>query len=169
MNTENIIEIKESKNQDILDLKLCASEFEDLIEKINTIPKDKIIIFTAWYNKNLLGLLISEDKSQKVDSLTTIIPTSLIHLIHVNRLARNKGIGQELLNFYLEKQKSKGIASVYINIPQKYKKGLKFLTKNNFYQVHRRGNILLFKRNIWNDFGIRDSVLIGEDFHCFLD
>ncbi len=169
-NKHSLIKIKEAINPDFFDFKICAGEFGPLLDKLNeNAKKHELFILTAYSNNILAGILISEQMNQKVDSVNTIVPTSLLYLIYVNPFFRNKGLGKKLLNYYLIKQKFLGIATIYMNIPQKYKMGTKFLLKNNFHQTFRSTTTLIFKYNLWNDYGIRDSILIGEHFNCFLD
>ncbi|MHA1804296.1 MAG: GNAT family N-acetyltransferase [Promethearchaeota archaeon] len=164
------IEIKESKKKDLLDFLLFAGEFKSFIENlINSIPIERLFILSAYCNNSIAGILISEDKSQNIDSLETLIPTARLHLIQVNQLYQNKGLGTTLLKEYLKKQQFRGIATINIKIPRNYKKGKEFLLNNGFRQKSRDNAFILFKYNLWNDFGIRDSVLIGEPSHYFLD
>ena len=117
------IEIKISQTENFFDLSLCAKEFLEFIDDFKLkFKKKRFFILTAYYDSVLAGLLISEDKSKKIDSIFKIIPIFYLHLVYVNPLYRNKNIGRELLKTFIMFQKKHGVASIYVKLPQKYKK-----------------------------------------------
>ena len=86
-------------------------------------------------------------------------------MLFVNLRFRNKYIGKKLLETFIETQKSKGVASIYIKLPQKYKKGIKFLQKNNFGQINKINSNVILEIKLWNDFGVRDCQIIGDNIN----
>lgn len=84
-----------------------------------------------------------------------------LHLIFVNPISRNKKIGEKVLKKFLSIQKKKGIAYIHINIPQNYKDGIKYLSKNNFQHVGKKDNRIILQYNLWNDYGIRNCQNIN--------
>jgi len=160
------LRINLAKNENLYDIHLCAEEFIDLIDSFKERFLNKeIIILTAFYDNILSGFLVAEDKSQKIDAIETILPSTCLHLLFVNSKFRNKRIGKVLLETFIKAQKKKGIASIYIKLPQKYKSGIKFLQKNDFHQIDiERSNIIL-EKNLWNDYGVRDCQIIGDNIN----
>ncbi len=163
------IKIEVSTNENLFDLNLCAKEFIDLIDNFKKkFLNKKFFILTAYFNEILVGLLVAEDKSHKVDSLEKILPTVYIHMLYVNPTYRNKNIGKELLDKFLNIQKEKGIATIHIKLPQKYKSGISFFLKNNFRQIHKDGSKVILEINLWNDYGIDDCQIVEEDLDDML-
>ncbi|MHA1491269.1 MAG: GNAT family N-acetyltransferase [Promethearchaeota archaeon] len=160
------IKIKIAKDENLFDLNLCAKDFLDLINNFEKkFYNKKFFVLTAYYNKVLAGILVAEDKSQKVNSLEKILPTMCLQLLFVNSNFRSRTLGKKLLKAFLNIQKEKGIAIIYIKLPQKYKKGIMFFQKNNFYQVGMVRNKIILELYLWNDYGIRDCQLIGNNFN----
>ncbi len=160
------IKIKIVKDENLFDLNLCAKDFIDLIDNFEKkFYNKKFFVLTAYYNKVLAGILVAEDKSQKVDSLEKILPTMCLQLLFVNSNFRSRTLGKKLLKAFLNIQKEKGVAIIYIKLPQKYKKGIIFFQKNNFHQVGMVRNKIILERYLWNDYGIRDCQLIGNNFN----
>ena len=91
-----------------------------------------------------------------------------LHLLFVNPKFRQKNIGKSLLDNFIIILKKKGTASIYVKLPQKYKKGVEFFQKNNFHQVDKNHNRIILELNLWNDFGIRDCLIIGDNFDNML-
>ena len=163
------IKIQIAKNEDLFDLNLCAKEFIDLIDNFKKkFLNKKLFILTAYFNEILVGLLVAEDKSHKVDSLEKILPTIYIHMLYVNPVYRKKNIGKELLNKFLNIQKEKGFATVHTKLPQKYKTGISFFLKNNFRQINKDGAKVILELNLWNDYGIDDCQIVEEDLNDML-
>jgi len=163
---DTTIKIDIAKSEGLYDFYICAEEFTDLIDQFKEkFLRKKLIILTAYYDNILAGFLIAEDKSQKIDALEKIIPTACLHLLFVNLRFRNKYIGKKLLETFIETQKSKGVASIYIKLPQKYKKGIKFLQKNNFGQINKINSNVILEIKLWNDFGVRDCQIIGDNIN----
>jgi GNAT superfamily N-acetyltransferase len=158
------IDIKLSKDEDFIDLKLCAKEFIDLIDdfKINFLKK-KYLILTAYYNDLLVGILISDVKVRKINSYDKIVPKVRLYLLYVNPNFRGKQIGKKLLDNYLKIQKKRGIAVIYIKLPQKYKKGIIFFRKSKFDQIEIQNNKIILEYNLWNDYGITDLDIIDKN------
>jgi GNAT superfamily N-acetyltransferase len=162
-NDSSII-IREAKSESIYDFYLCAEEFIDLIDQLKEkFLSKKLFVLTAYYDNILAGIIMAEDKSQKVDALEKIVPTTCMHLLFVNSRFRNKHIGKELLKAFVDAHRSKGVASIYIKIPQKYKNGIKFLQKNNFGQINKIKSKIILEIKLWNDFGVRDCQIIGDN------
>jgi len=160
------IDIKIAQDENIVNLNLIAEEFLELIDDFNiNFINNKYFILTAYLNNNLAGILIAENKIHKIDSLEKLIPKVSIYLLYVNATFRNNHIGKKLLNTFLQIQKSRGIASVYIELPQKYLKGIEFFKRNNFLQVSKDKNKIILEINLWNDYGIRDDDIIENSFN----
>ena len=158
------LRIKLAKNENLYDIHLCAEEFIDLIDSFKEkFLNEEIIILTAFYDNILSGFLVAEDKSQKIDAIETILPSTCLHLLFVNSKFRNKRIGKVLLETFIEAQKKKGIASIYIKLPQKYKSGIKFLQKNDFHQIDIEKSNIILEKNLWNDYGVRNCQIIGDN------
>lgn len=151
------IEISPANNEILTDLDLCAEEFIEFIDnfKYKFLNKD-FFVLTAYLNDILVGILVAEKKSQKLDSLEKLVPIIYLHLLYVNPISRNKKIGERLLKKFLSIQKKKGIAYIYIKIPQNYKDGIKYLSKSNFQHVSKKDNRIIMQYNLWNDYGIRN-------------
>ncbi|MBD3196541.1 MAG: GNAT family N-acetyltransferase [Candidatus Lokiarchaeota archaeon] len=165
--------IKEGNEEAFINLKLCANDYIDLIDGFKEKFKNgKYFILTAYYKEVLIGLLIAEDKSKKVDSIEKIVPTINLNLIFVNKNYRNNNIGTKLLNTFIMLQKKRGFASIYITIPEKYKQGLHFFLNNKFLnrqfrQVGKLNNKIILEMNLWNDLGIFDCQIIKLDTFGF--
>ena len=160
------IEIRLANQENLFDLLLCANEFLDFIEDF----KDKFLnknffVLSAYYENILAGILIAEDKTQKIDSLEKIIPIMTLHLIFVNRTFRKKDIGKTLLKSFISIQKKNGIASIYVKLPQKYKEGIRFFLKNDFKMINKTKNKIVLEKILWKDYGIRECHIIGENFN----
>lgn len=163
------IRIKVAKNEGLFDLNLCAKEFIDLIDNFKKkFLNKKFFILTAYYEEILVGILVAEDKSHKVKSLEKLLPNMYIHMLYVNPNYRKKKIGKDLLDSFIDIQKKKGIASIYIKLPQKYKSGISFFLKNNFRQSRKERSKVVLELNLWNDYGIRDYQVIEEDLNDML-
>lgn len=163
------IEIKIAGKEDFIELKLCAMEFLDYIKdfKKNFFNK-KFFILAAYYDSILAGILVAEDESKKIDSIEKIVPIMCLRLLFVNPKFRHKNIGKSLLDNFIIILKKKGTASIYVKLPQKYKKGVEFFQKNNFHQVDKNDNRIILELNLWNDLGIRDCLIIGDNFDNML-
>ena len=158
------LQIKVAKNENLYDIQLCAEEFIDLIKNFEEKFLNKeIIMMTAFYDKILSGFLVAEDKSQKIDAIEKILPSTCLHLLFVNSKFRNKRIGKVLLEAFIETQKKKGIASIYIKLPHKYKNGIKFLQKFDFHQTDVVKSKIILEKNLWNDYGVRECQNIGDN------
>jgi len=165
-NNDSSINIGIIKNEELYDFYICAEEFIDLIDNFKEkFSSKKLFILTAYYDDIFAGFLLSEDKSQKIDAIEKIVPTTCLHLLFVNSKFRNKHIGKELLKTFVQTQRSKGVASIYIKIPQNYKNGIKFLQKNNFAQVGKVKTKIILEIKLWNDFGLRDCQIIGDNIN----
>ncbi|GAG54449.1 unnamed protein product [marine sediment metagenome] len=161
---DSFLKIKSAKNESLYDFYLCAEDFIDVIDQFKEkFLSKKLFILTAYFDNILAGILIAEDKSHKIDALEKIVPTTCLHLLTVNSKFRNKHIGKKLLETFIETQRSKGVASIYIKIPQKYKNGIKFLQKNNFGQINKVKSKVILEIKLWNDFGVRDCQIIGDN------
>ncbi|TFF98635.1 MAG: N-acetyltransferase [Promethearchaeota archaeon] len=163
------IKIKFANKETFLDLNLCAKEFIDLLDnfKYNFLNK-KYFVLTAYYDGVLAGLLVASDKSKKVDSLERMVPTMSLHLLFVNPIYRNKGIGIKLMNTFLMILKNRDFASIYIKLPKHYKKGINFFLNNRFLnrhfsQVEKTDNHIILEMNLWTDFGIKNCNLTELD------
>lgn len=160
------INIKIAQDESVINLNIIAEEFLELIDDFNiNFINNKYLILTAYFNNNLAGILIAENKIHKIDSLEKIIPKVSLYLIYVNATFRNNHIGKKLLNCFLKIQKSKGVASVYIELPQKYIRGIEFFKRNNFLQMGKDKNKIILEINLWNDYGIRDDDIIENSFN----
>lgn len=163
------IKIKIADKETFLDLCICAKEFIELLDNFKKNFLDKqYFVLTAYYNNVLAGVLIAKDKSQKIDSLERIVPTMSLHLLFVNSLYRDKGIGTKLMNTFLMILKNRGFASVSVKIPKHYKKGVDFFLNNeflnnNFSQEGITDNYIILEMNLWTDFGIKNCILAEID------
>lgn len=169
MPSKSNIKIKIAEKETFLDLNLCAKEFIDLLDnfKKNFLNKQYFVL-TAYYKKVLAGVLIAKDESQKIDSLERIVPTMSLHLLFVNSLYRNKGIGTKLMNTFLMILKNRGFASVNIKIPKHYKRGVDFFLNNEFLnnqfsQERITDNYIILEMHLWTDFGIKNCILTEVD------
>ena len=164
--SEKNITIKVAKAEDLFDLKLCAKGFLEFIDDFQTkFLKNKIFIFAAYYDNNLAGMLVSEQQTHKVDSIENLIPTIYLYLLYVNPKFRRRHIGTKLLESFIMLQKKKGIASICIKLPQKYKNGIKFFQHYEFHLVGLVNNNIILEHKIWDDYGISDCQLIDDDFN----
>jgi len=160
------IEIQIAPHDTIVDLISYAEEFIELIDdfKINFL-NNKYFVLAANCNNVLAGILVAENEIQKVDLVEKIVPKIALLLLYVNVRFRNKYIGKKLLHTFLSIQKEKGVASIYVELPQKYKKGIEFFRRNDFVQVGKVKNKITLEINIWNDYGIRDCETIEHSFN----
>lgn len=155
--------IKKAKIKDFYDLKICAQDFIQFIDDFKKkFMEQDFYILTAYLNNILTGILISENSLNRIDSLEKLIPNTCILLIYVNPKFRGNSIGKNLLNEFIEIQRSKGIGLIYAKIPQKFNQGIKFYKKNNFKQVKKKEGKIFLEFALWNDFGLRDSQLVRE-------
>lgn len=154
-NETSKILIKTGNNEDIMELQLCANEFIDFIDdfEINLLKK-KYLILTAYYFKNLSGILLAENNMSKIDGLVNLVPKAHLIFLFVNPVYRNNKIASSLLKSFLKIKKEEKFAAVYINLPQKYKVGKKFLEKFHFVQMRAFNNNIVLERNLWYDFGV---------------
>ena len=163
------IEFKLAGKEDFIELKLCAMEFLDFIKDFKKkFFNKKFFILTAYCDSILAGILVGEDEGKKIDSIEKIVPIMYLHLLFVNPKFRHKNIGKSLLDNFILILKKKGIASIYVKLPQKYKKGIEFFQKNKFHQVDKDHNRIILELNLWNDLGIRDCLIIGDNFDNML-
>lgn len=147
--------IKTGNNEDLIELQLCAREFIEFIDDFEiNLQNEKYFILTAYYLKNLSGILLSENNVSKVDDLENTVPKAKLIFIFVNSAHRNKKIASSLLNFYIKIQKERQLSAIFIKLPQKYKFGKKFLEKFNFVQIKTVNNDAILERKLWYDFGI---------------
>lgn len=158
------LQIVKAKSENVYDICLCAEEFIDLIDHFKEKFLDKeLVILIAFYDDVLSGFLVAEDKSQRIDALEKIVPTTCMHLLFVNSKFRNKQIGKVLLETFIEAQKKKGTASIYIKLPQKYKNGIRFLQMHDFHQIDKVKSKIILEKKLWNDYGVRDCQIIGDN------
>lgn len=163
------IKIKIAEKENFFDLSLCAKEFIELIDNFKSkFLNRNYFVLVAYYKEILAGILVAEDKSQKVDSLEKIIPHFCLHLLYVNPNYRKKGIGKRLFNTFIMISKKEGYAAIYIKLPNKYKKGISFFMKNEFLgnkfrQKGKKNNKIILEMNLWEDYGIRDCQIIKID------
>lgn len=161
--------IKIAENEHLYDLYLCAKEYVELIDDFEEkFLNNEYFILTAYIDDLLIGVLIAEDKSKKIDCLRKIVPSICIHLLFVNKSYRNKGLGKRLMNSLIMILINKGFASLYIKLPEKNKKVINFFInneflKNHFQQTSRIYNKVLLKMNLWNDYGLSDCHTIQLD------
>ncbi|TFG06761.1 MAG: N-acetyltransferase [Promethearchaeota archaeon] len=164
------IEIKVADKEDLFDLTICVDDFLDFIDNFKKRFLNKtLFILKLLYNSTLAGILVAEDKSNQIDSLEKIIPSTFLNLVYINPSFRNKHLGKYLLQNFIELQKGKGIASIYTRIPKKYMKGIKFFKVNNFQQTSSEDNWVILVLNLWNDYGIRDYSMVDDYSTCFFD
>lgn len=160
------ITIEEANRENLYEIKICAHEFLDFINDFKERFLEKnLIVFTVNYKKLLVGVIVAEDKSYKVNSLERMLPIMYIHLIYINPSFREKGIGNLLLDHFLQTEKDKGIASVFAKIPKKYVKGIKFYLRNDFHVISRKKNKIILKKELWNNFGLKKCFLIGTSLN----
>lgn len=170
------IQIKHAENENLLDIELCAKEFIDFIDNFKkNFLEGRFFILTAYYDFILAGVLIAEKKVREIDSLEKIIPSIQLHLLSkrfyllfVNSKFRNNQIGTKLLESFINIQKQNDIASIYIELPQKYKIGINFLQKKSFQRIGKKQNNVILELKLWNDYGIIDSQVIEDDFNDIL-
>jgi GNAT superfamily N-acetyltransferase len=154
-NEKSRIIIRTGNNEDIIELQMCANEFIEFIDDFEiNLHNEKYFILAAYYCKNLSGILLAENFISKVNGLETLIPKIQLIFLFVNSTYRNKGIASLLLKNFIKIQKKEKIGSIYINLPQKYKFGKKFLEKFNFVQIKVVNNKIVLERKLWYDFGI---------------
>ncbi|TFG17041.1 MAG: N-acetyltransferase [Promethearchaeota archaeon] len=154
-NEKSNVIIKTGNNEDIIELQMCANEFIEFIDDFEiNLHNKKYFILTAYYFKNLSGILLAENVISKIDGLEKIVPKVQLIFLFVNPVYRNKGIANLLLNYFIKIQKKEKIASIYINLPQKYKFGKKFLEKYDFVQTITTNNNIILEKTLWYDFGI---------------
>jgi ribosomal protein S18 acetylase RimI-like enzyme len=168
MESDKIV-IKPAISENLFDIEICAKEFIDLIEnfKENFLNGD-FLVLNAYYDSILAGVLVAERNIRQIDSLEKIIPNLNLKLIYINKKFRNNHIGKKLLDSFIKIQKQNEIASIFIELPQKYQKGINFLKKHNFQQVEKIQNNIILELNLWNDYGIVDCQTIEEDLNDML-
>ena len=82
---------KIANNDDYLDICLCANEYIEIINHFKEKFLNKeLSVLMVYYNKILSGILVAEDKSNKVNSIEKILPSICIHLIFINPVFRKK-------------------------------------------------------------------------------
>ncbi|MGQ4874704.1 MAG: GNAT family N-acetyltransferase [Promethearchaeia archaeon] len=159
------IDIKIANIDNLIDFKLIAKDFIDFIKDFKEkFLNDRFFILSAYYNNILIGILIAEDVTKKIDSLNKILPTMQIYLIYINPNFRKKNIGKKLLEKFKDLQKERGIARIIVKLPVMYKKGIQFFLKNNFSQIKKTNNKIILEIDLWNDYGIKNCDIIDEEF-----
>jgi len=157
-NEKSKIIIKTGNNEDIIELQMCASEFIDFIDDFEiNLHNKKYFILTAYYFNNLSGILLAENVLSKIDALEKIVPKIQLIFLFVNTAYRQKRIASLLLKYFIKIQRKEKMAAIYINLPQKYKLGKKFLEKFKFIQIKASKNNIVLERKLWYDFGIESS------------
>lgn len=164
------VSIKVASENDIIDINLCAEEYLQLLEDFEVkYSKGDYFILIAYYDNILAAVLVAEKRIHKVDSLETIVPKSRLCLIYVNSLYRKKQIASRLLDFFKKVQKEKGIASIFVELPLKYQKGIKFFEKNDFQITGKNKDKFYLEFYLWNDFGLRMSDFLSKDLNDIFD
>lgn len=159
-----LIEIKFVKDENFYDFKLIAMDFVEFIKDFEKkYLAKKIFVITAYYKKILAGIIVAEDKRKKINSIEKLVPSTCLHLLYINPNYRNINIGKKLLDAFVAFQKKSGVASIYIKIPHKYKRGQIFLEKFEFHTKGRVGNKIILERKLWNDFGVGDCHMIEDN------
>ncbi|MBD3215042.1 MAG: GNAT family N-acetyltransferase [Candidatus Lokiarchaeota archaeon] len=167
------ITIKIAEKENFFDLNLCAKEFIDLIDNFKSkFLNHKYFVLVAYYENILAAILVAEDKSNRIDSLEKILPNICLHLLYVNPNYRNMGIGKRLVNTFIMIMKNRGYATIYVKLPNKYKKGISFFLNNEFLglkfrQKGNKDNNIILEIHLWEDFGIRDCQIIRLDSFAF--
>jgi len=155
-----------STNLSLIDLRLCAKEFIDFIDGFSdNYNSDNYLILTALQDELLVGMLIADKKCNNNDPIINFLPTTSLKLLFVAPKFRNNKIGYLLLNKFINLQKESGIAIIHIELPQHYIRGIKFFQKYNFHEKEKFRNKIILERNIWIDFGIRDTDIIDNSFY----
>jgi len=161
-----VISLGLPQNLSLIDLRLCAKEFIDFIEGFSdNYNTENYFILTALQDELLVGLLIADNKCNDDDPIVNFLPATSLKLLFVAPKFRNNKIGYFLLNKFINLQKKEGIAIIHIELPQHYIMGIKFFQKNNFYEKEKLRNKIILERNIWIDFGIRDTDIIENSFY----
>jgi hypothetical protein len=164
------ISIEMGNQEDLTELQMCAHEFIDFVDDFElNLRKEKYFILTAYYLKNLSGILLAEKQISKTDKLDTIIPKIRLIFIFVNPTYRSKFIAEKLLNSFIKIQRKRQVASVFIKLPRKYKKGKKYLKKHHFTQINTSKNEVTLERHLWYDFGLCLCDFIDDEIYNVLN
>jgi len=146
--------IKVAEPSDYFFIELCAKECIDLIKNFKKKFKNNdFFILTAYYENNVAGVLVSE-KNNVVKSIKDILPAMQIHFVYVNPAFRGKRIGYNLLNEFVNIQKKKNIALIFVELFKNNKKGMKFFEKFGFQEIKITAAKIILTKNIWDDLGI---------------
>ena len=164
------VDIRIANKEDLFELNSSAQDLIELIRdfKIN-LKKDKYFILTAFHNNLLIGVLVAKKRIHKVDSLEMLVPKVRLYLIYVNKQYRNLNIGKKLLGEFVDLQKKRGSASIYVKLPQKYKQGIKFFMKNQFQRVDIVKSKIILEYHLWEDYGITNCEIIDDSMNNILD
>jgi GNAT superfamily N-acetyltransferase len=167
------IVIKIASEENFFDLNLCAENFIELIDNFKEkFLNDQFFVLSAYCNDVLVGILVAEDKSRKIDSLERIVPTMNLSLLFINPHYRNRGFGKRLMNSFVMILLQKGFASISIQLPKNYIEGIHFFLKNDFLnyqfrQIDKTEHKIVLEMHLWNDYGIINCELIELDSHTF--
>ena len=66
---------------------------------------------------------------------------------------------------YINYQKKKEIASVFIKLPQKYQKGIKFFENNKFRKSGKIKDKIILEYFLWYDFGLCRSDFFSQNLN----
>ncbi|MHA1792852.1 MAG: GNAT family N-acetyltransferase [Promethearchaeota archaeon] len=151
------ITIRPLNATDYVDISTCCHEIVELISSLEEdIEKEKVTGLVASVDNICVGAIIAELDVESTFSDMQPFPLPCVRLlfIEVNKKFRDKGIGKRLLSDFKEMMRKKGISLIYIRLYKNYRNGARFFERAGFQKEKVERNQIIYKLNLWSDFGV---------------
>jgi len=143
---------------DYTDVATGCSQLSKMIPELEgNINAGKITGIMAAYESACIGAVVGIlDVDASMSEGPLPLPCIRLLFIEVNARYRGNGVGRLLMERFIQEQKSKKIASITMSLFKNYKAGGNFLEKFGFLKEKTERNKIIWKLNLWSDFGVID-------------
>ncbi|HME52129.1 MAG TPA: GNAT family N-acetyltransferase [Candidatus Lokiarchaeia archaeon] len=144
--------------EDYTDVATGCSQLSPMIPELEeNINAGKITGLVAVYEDTCIGAVLGVlDVNASMAEGPIPLPCIRLLFIEVNARYRGKGVGKLLMEEFITEQKSRKIASITATLFKNYKAGGNFLEKFGFQKEKTERNKIIWKLNLWSDFGVID-------------
>jgi GNAT superfamily N-acetyltransferase len=143
---------------DYTDVATGCSQLSPMIPELEgNISAGKITGLVAMYESTCIGAVVGVlDVDASMAEGPLPLPCLRLLFVEVNARYREKGVGRLLMERFIQEQKSNKIACITTALFKNYKAGGNFLEKFGFLKEKTERNKIIWKLNLWSDFGVID-------------